>query len=308
MTDIEITELHHHPDNPKDRHVDVDELADSIRVAGILQPLLVEQDPAGGYVVLAGNRRFAAAKLAGLTSVPCTVRAARGDTRDHTEIRLMENGHRRALTPMQQARSFAELRDSGLTQTEIARRTGFSLSLVSLRLTLLELDGATQKRIEAGTLSAEDAVAAVRRARGGTGASKQDRTREGHLNRHHPVAEVAKRQCNTVHKLSNGQKIGGTACGVCWEFAIRADERWVIEVGDDTTKVNDGDGEPDHAAVEVAASRRGPLPPLRAVDQREAAQVMRRRGVSTPDIAERLGISKEYARQLAGHATLVAVS
>lgn len=231
---IEVGRLRHHPDNPPGRRGDVAELADSIRAVGILQPLLVEPD-GDGFVVVAGNRRLAAARLAGLAEVECTVRQAtnRGS---HTEVRLIENGHRRALSPMEQARAFGQLRTGGLPQAAIAARTGFSISHVSDRLALLELGAVTQDRVERGVLSADVALAAVRAARRpptrendpGHGPGKQYEATPlapDHFGRGHPLAAQAHAVCRRTHgPLLASAGLGGIACGRCWENAIRADE------------------------------------------------------------------------------------
>ena len=222
------------------------ELADSIRAVGILEPLLVEPaSHARGYVVIAGNRRLAAARLLGLVDVECMVRP-RHDRSDHAAVRLIENGHRRALSPMEQARGFGQLRDDGLSQTEIAKRTGFSIPHVSQRLTLLELGAVTQDRVERGVLRADVAVAAVRSTRR---PSQPDKPRHpamaqpppaavpcalapDHFGRGHPLSRHAGQRCRGVHgELRAAAGLGGIACGRCWETAIRADERHQVTAG-----------------------------------------------------------------------------
>lgn len=234
---IPLGQLHHHPDNPPERHADVAELADSIRAVGVLQALLVEPD-GSSYVVVAGNRRFAAAKVAGLTEVPCTVRPAH-DQDAHTAVRLIENGHRKNLTPLEQARAFGQLRDSGLSQTEIARRTGFSLGHVSNRLALLDLGAATQARIEAGTLRPDEALAAIRATRPdqrpkGRRQIPNDTTplAKDHFGRGHGLANQAGARCRRTHgQLLAMGGLGGVACGRCWEATIRSHERQAVQGG-----------------------------------------------------------------------------
>lgn len=299
---LPLVSLRHHPGNPAGRHTgaDVDELADSIRVIGILQPLLVEPAPDGaGYVVLAGNRRLAAARAAGLWEAPCVIRDA-GDDGSHTAIRLIENGHRKGLTPMQQARAFAELRDrDGLTQTEVARRTGFSLSHVSLRLMLLQLDAGTQARIEAGELSAENAVAAIREARGTAGSKKQQKKpstgRNCYFGPSHPVAEAARQMCRSQHGEAGRTTTGGVACAPCWEAAIRADERWVIETGD--APAEDGATEVlDDIAIERAI--RGDQVRLTPAERAEAARRMLAAGLTATTVGHRLNASASWVAEV----------
>lgn len=231
---LPVAQLRHHPDNPPGRHVDVDELADSIRAVGILQPLLVEPDPSGGWVVLAGNRRLAAARSLGLTAVPCVVRAAHDDIA-HTAVRLIENGHRRNLSPMEQAREFGRLRAAGRTLKEIRALTGFSMTHISNRLMLLELTANTQALVESGVLSAEAATDAARLARPPrqrkppaapvvTPPDGPLNFEREHFGRAHRLAELAAAICIGVHgRLAALGGLGGIACGRCWEAAIRRD-------------------------------------------------------------------------------------
>lgn len=124
----------------------------------------------------------------------------------------------------------------------------------------------------------------------------------GHLGRKHPLAEVASRTC-APHR--GGSKVGGVACGACWEAAIRADERWLAEVGDGPALA-----EPtiDQIAVERAASMSGQAPALRPAEKVAAARLMRSRGLAYEEIGQRLSMSKDRARQIAGPRALVAVS
>ena len=125
-------------------------LADSIREHGLLQPLLV---------ILAGERRFRAARRAGLERVPVVIRE-RLDERAELEIALVENLQRRDLTPLEEARAYEHLRTQhGLSQAEIAERVGIDRSTVANSMRLLKLAPETQELVEAGTLSAGHARA-----------------------------------------------------------------------------------------------------------------------------------------------------
>lgn len=222
---IPVTALVHHPDNPPGRLGDLDELVSSIRARGILQALLVEPfGPSGQFIVIEGNRRLAAAKRAGVKAVPCTLRSAR-TRRDHVRDRLVANGHRLNMTPIEQARGFAEMIAEGLTQADIATETGFSISHVSARLALLHLDGPSQQLVESGRLRADDALKAVRSARGTSRPSTGGSPSQRHFGWNHPLAAAASERCRTDHpKLRIADRIGAGACGPCWEAAIRADE------------------------------------------------------------------------------------
>jgi ParB family transcriptional regulator, chromosome partitioning protein len=137
----------------------LDELAESIRQKGILQPLLVRRVN-GGYELIAGERRLRAAQRVGLEHVPVTVRAA--DDGEVLEIALIENIQRENLNPLEEARAYRRLSDEfHLTQDEIAQRVGKDRSTVANTLRLLQLPSQIQRDIERGVLSAGHARALV---------------------------------------------------------------------------------------------------------------------------------------------------
>jgi ParB family transcriptional regulator, chromosome partitioning protein len=113
-------------------------LAESIRHEGLLQPVVVRPKPGGGYELIAGERRWRAAKEAGLESVPALVREA--DDRQSLLLALVENVAREQLSAVEEARAYAVLLDEfALSLTDVAERVGRSKSSVSNRLRLLEL-------------------------------------------------------------------------------------------------------------------------------------------------------------------------
>ena len=135
------------------------ELAQSIREHGILQPLLVRRAN-GGFELIAGERRLRAAQLAGLEAVPVTVRDV--DDRALLEMALIENLQREDLNAIEQARAYRRLVDEFLlTQEDIASRVGKDRSTVANMLRLLQLPAAVQADIERGLLSAGHARALV---------------------------------------------------------------------------------------------------------------------------------------------------
>ena len=156
LAEIPVDRLRPNPEQPR-RAFDqgaLDELADSIRRHGVLQPLLVSEDGAGGYVVIAGERRWRAARAAGLTTVPAVIRERLG-ARDELALALVENLQRRDLSPLEEARAFEHLRsEHGLSQAEIADQVGLDRSTVANALRLLKLPEAIQAWVEAGDLSA----------------------------------------------------------------------------------------------------------------------------------------------------------
>lgn len=130
-----IAQLSPNPNNPRGAvySVTVEDLAASIRSQGILQPLLVL--PNG--TVVAGHRRLAAAKMAGLAEVPVIERKL--TETEQLEIMLVENIQRDDLSPLQEARGFQQLMDQGLTQSNVARRIGVPSNRVQSRLGILKL-------------------------------------------------------------------------------------------------------------------------------------------------------------------------
>ena len=144
ITMIPIRRLKHHPENPRLDLGDLTELAESIRANGVMQNLTVVPDKMDGtidtgrYLVVIGNRRMEAAKLAGLEELPCVVSDM--DHRTQVATMLMENMQRSDLTVYEQAQGFQMMMDLGFTAAEISEKTGFSRTTVDRRLKMAELD------------------------------------------------------------------------------------------------------------------------------------------------------------------------
>lgn len=114
-------------------------LAESIRTAGLMQPLVVRPDPAGGYQLIAGERRWRAAQMVGMDKVPAIVRQV--DDREAAEFALIENLQREDLNPLERAEAFARLiEEFALTHQEVAERVGIDRSNVTNHLRLLDLE------------------------------------------------------------------------------------------------------------------------------------------------------------------------
>ncbi len=136
------------------------ELADSISQHGIIQPLTVRRLSSGYYQIIAGERRWRAARLAGLQEVPVIVIEA--DDRKAAELAMIENLQREDLNPMEEAAGFQSLIESyHMTQEEAAQRVGKSRSAVTNALRLLGLTPSVRKLVEEGKLSAGHARALV---------------------------------------------------------------------------------------------------------------------------------------------------
>ena len=136
------------------------ELADSIAEHGIIQPLTVRKLSSGYYQIIAGERRWRAARLAGLQEVPVIVMEA--DDRKAAELAMIENLQREDLNPMEEAAGFQSLIETyHMTQEEAARQVGKSRSAVTNALRLLGLTPSVRKLVEDGRLSAGHARALV---------------------------------------------------------------------------------------------------------------------------------------------------
>ena len=136
------------------------ELADSIREHGIIQPLTVRKLSSGYYQIIAGERRWRAARLAGLSEVPAIVIEA--DDRKAAELAMIENLQREDLNPMEEAAGFQSLIENyHMTQEEAAQRVGKSRSAVTNALRLLNLTPAVAAMVEDGRLTAGHARALV---------------------------------------------------------------------------------------------------------------------------------------------------
>ena len=136
------------------------ELAESIRLHGIIQPLTVRKLSSGYYQIIAGERRWRAARLAGLKEVPVVVMEA--DDRKAAELAMIENLQREDLNPMEEALGYqALIQQYHMTQEEAAARVGKSRPAVANSLRLLELDPSVQQQVVEGRLSAGHARALV---------------------------------------------------------------------------------------------------------------------------------------------------
>ena len=136
----------------------LEELADSIRQHGVIQPLTVRKLASGYYQIIAGERRWRAARLAGLEEIPAVIIEA--DDRKAMELAMIENLQREDLNPMEEAEGFRTLvEEYGLTQEQAALSVGRSRSAVANSMRLLDLAGSIQNLISDGRLSAGHARA-----------------------------------------------------------------------------------------------------------------------------------------------------
>lgn len=183
---IPVKQLYHHPENPRKNLGDLVELSESIRKNGVMQNLTVVKghrmdkeewiraakaegvareaaegtyDPAtawtvDGFTVVIGNRRMEAAKLAGLTVLPCVISDM--DHREQIATMLEENMQRSDLTVFEQAQGFQMMMDLGFTAAEISEKTGFSRTTVDRRLKMAELDEKVFRKAVEKQITIED--------------------------------------------------------------------------------------------------------------------------------------------------------
>ncbi len=151
---LPVEDVHPNPRQPRRRfeaeaHAG---LSESVKAQGVVQPVLVRPRTAGGYELIAGERRWRAAREAGLQTVPAVVRAA--DDRDSLLLGLVENVAREALSPVEEARAYGVLVDEfGLSLGQIADQVGRSKPAVSNRLRLLELPDEVLGMVDRNLLS-----------------------------------------------------------------------------------------------------------------------------------------------------------
>ena len=157
---LPIYKVEPNPDQPR-RDFDEEELqalADSISVHGVIQPLTVRELPSGYYQIIAGERRWRAARMADLSEVPVVVIEA--DDKKAMELALIENLQRQDLNPVEEALGYQSLiNEYGLTQEETANQVGKSRPAVANALRLLSLPGEVLEKLKAGQLTAGHARA-----------------------------------------------------------------------------------------------------------------------------------------------------
>ena len=162
LLNVPLSKVEPRREQPRERFDEqaLQDLADSIAQYGLIQPITVRRLDSGYYQIIAGERRWRAARLAGLSEVP--VRVIEADDRRTAELALVENLQRQDLNPMEEARGYLSLmQDYGLTQEEAARSVGRSRPAVANALRLLTLSPELRELVEIGLLSAGHARALI---------------------------------------------------------------------------------------------------------------------------------------------------
>jgi ParB family transcriptional regulator, chromosome partitioning protein len=156
LVEVDVNSVKPNPEQPRHEfnESDLSALADSIRIHGLLHPIVIE-DHSDSWVLVAGERRLRAAKLAGLTRIAAIVRPAAESERNSLELALTENLVRADLSPLEEAMAYSRLADTfGLTHEAIALRLGKSRPLVTNTIRLLTLSAPVQRAVSEGRLSA----------------------------------------------------------------------------------------------------------------------------------------------------------
>lgn len=159
-TEVMLSQIEPNRDQPRKDFDEqaLNELAESIREHGLLQPILVRSKPSGGYEIIAGERRWRASRIAGLRTVPVVIKEM--DEKEAAEVALIENLQREDLNPVEEAMGYRSLMVSyGLTQEQVAERMGKSRSAVANALRLLDLTPNETEALKAGKISAGHARA-----------------------------------------------------------------------------------------------------------------------------------------------------
>jgi len=160
VQEVAVADLRPNPEQPRRsfREDALRELADSIREKGVLQPILVEEAANGSFIIIAGERRVRAARMAGLERVPVVVH--RFTAEEKLEIALIENVQREDLSPLEEARAYKRLMELGnASQEQVAQKVGKDRSTIANTIRLLKLPSDAQDALEDGSITAGHARA-----------------------------------------------------------------------------------------------------------------------------------------------------
>ncbi len=155
VSEIELSKIQPNPNQPRKNfdQTALEELRDSIKMHGVIQPIVLAKHIDGGYIIIAGERRFRASQMAGLKTIPAIIKDY--TERQIKEIALIENLQREDLNPIETARALKDVMlEYNMTQDEVADRIGKSRSAIANTLRLLSLTNEVMKLVENGKLSA----------------------------------------------------------------------------------------------------------------------------------------------------------
>jgi ParB/RepB/Spo0J family partition protein len=253
---VHLDDITEDPDNPRKIYRNIDELAESLKKNGLLEPISCRIDQDGKLWLMYGHRRLRAAKRANWKTIPTIIRYGVKDA-SILARQLVENSQRSGLDPMEEAvaiRRYMREQKMG-TYAECAASLGHSLGWVTTRVALLDLDEDDQNKISSGELTLMEGAKIARRNTGNTRVSRKMREEGGmtdannatgktasmptawtpsyatknppHFSDEHFLAGRARSRCSAAAKAGDVHKpmIGGVACGSCWEVVIRLDAR-----------------------------------------------------------------------------------
>ena len=162
MTTIPIEKILPNPEQPRKAfdQAQLDELAQSIRENGVILPIVVEEAPDGFFILIDGERRVRASRMAGLAEIPASISPSLNGSgkRDRLTRALVANIQRADLNPIEEARAYDGLRNCGMTVKNISLKIGINQTRIAQRLQLLKLDAEIQELIAAGRLSKDSRV------------------------------------------------------------------------------------------------------------------------------------------------------
>ncbi len=201
-------------------------LAESLKRHGMMQPILATPQVGGGYQILAGERRWRAAKIAGFTQVPIFVRAANPTESERLELALIENIQREDLNPIERALACRRLLDEySLTQEQVASRLGQERSTIGNLVRLLELPDEIQAYVSRGTLTSGHARALLRYE----GETAQVKAAKRVIKEGWTVRELEKEAAEAVEE-AGGAEIGGS------RMSRPRLPSWVVELQEKLTR------------------------------------------------------------------------
>ncbi len=253
---VSLSEITPNPRQPREHFdsVALQELADSIREVGLLQPPIVRRKESGGYELIMGERRFRASKLAGLREIPVIIR----DTSDAELLReaLIENIHRSELNALEEAAAYGELlEDLGVTHDELASRVGKSRAAITNTMRLLQLPNSIQKRLISGQISPGHARALL----GLKSEAEMERVAERIVRENLTVRAVEEIVALSQGKTpKSGKKAKPTTSAVEYqELAEKLEDRLETRVRIDKTKImiDFGDGQDLQRIVRLIEGR-----------------------------------------------------
>lgn len=244
LLEVPLTRIAADPHNVRKELTEIQELADSIRETGLLQPIVLRPSDTKGddqLILVMGHRRRAAFELLGRDTIPAIVRGAMLPD-EVLAAMLIENTQRVGLNPIEEARGIQRLMVStGVTTHQVlGKKIGRSQPYISARLQLLSLDEQTQAAVAAGTMSIGAAVAKARKSNGTFRPNAQGKASGAHLDFNHRLASAVENLCSVVQKHSKQRpgRVGDVGCGECWEAVIRGDERLQVQRGRKTDKAD----------------------------------------------------------------------